>query len=86
MSWRHTRDVKAGWVPPNGPTTKRQRTSLSVSDSRQNRIRWPGTIDTVLLDHDRCYRAISSRDARFDGCFVVAVRTTGIYCRPSCPR
>ncbi|MGH3941533.1 MAG: DNA-3-methyladenine glycosylase 2 family protein, partial [Pseudonocardiaceae bacterium] len=31
------------------------------------------------------YRAVSSRDARFDGCFVVAVRTTGIYCRPSCP-
>ncbi|HKR50642.1 MAG TPA: AlkA N-terminal domain-containing protein [Pseudonocardiaceae bacterium] len=39
----------------------------------------------MLLDHDRCYRAVSSRDARFDGCFVVAVRTTGIYCRPSCP-
>ncbi|MGH3919276.1 MAG: Ada metal-binding domain-containing protein, partial [Pseudonocardiaceae bacterium] len=39
----------------------------------------------MLLDHDHCYRAVSSRDARFDGCFVVAVRTTGIYCRPSCP-
>ena len=39
----------------------------------------------MLLDHDRCYRAVASRDARFDGCFVVAVRTTGIYCRPSCP-
>ncbi|MGH3940843.1 MAG: Ada metal-binding domain-containing protein, partial [Pseudonocardiaceae bacterium] len=39
----------------------------------------------MLLDSDRCYRAVSSRDARFDGCFVVAVRTTGIYCRPSCP-
>ncbi len=44
-----------------------------------------GTIGPVLLDHDRCYRAVASRDARFDGCFVVAVRTTGIYCRPSCP-
>lgn len=31
------------------------------------------------------YRAISSRDARFDGQFVTAVRSTGIYCRPSCP-
>ncbi|MDL5487808.1 AlkA N-terminal domain-containing protein [Microbacterium wangruii] len=31
------------------------------------------------------YRAIDSRDARFDGQFVTAVRTTGIYCRPSCP-
>jgi len=39
----------------------------------------------MLLDHDRCYRAVASRDARFDGCFIVAVRTTGIYCRPSCP-
>jgi AraC family transcriptional regulator of adaptative response / DNA-3-methyladenine glycosylase II len=37
------------------------------------------------LDHERCYRAASSRDARFDGWFIVAVRTTGIYCRPSCP-
>ena len=27
----------------------------------------------------------TSRDPRFDGCFVGAVRTTGIYCRPSCP-
>lgn len=37
------------------------------------------------LDHERCYRAVASRDARFDGVFVTAVRTTGIYCRPSCP-
>lgn len=37
------------------------------------------------LDDDRCYRAVSSRDSRFDGVFVTGVRTTGIYCRPSCP-
>jgi AraC family transcriptional regulator of adaptative response / DNA-3-methyladenine glycosylase II len=37
------------------------------------------------LDHESCYRAVSSRDARFDGVFYTAVRTTGIYCRPSCP-
>lgn len=36
-------------------------------------------------DFDRCYRAVQSRDSRFDGWFVTAVRTTGIYCRPSCP-
>ncbi|HVT22543.1 MAG TPA: Ada metal-binding domain-containing protein [Mycobacteriales bacterium] len=36
-------------------------------------------------DPDRCYRAVASRDARFDGRFVTAVKTTGIYCRPSCP-
>ncbi len=39
----------------------------------------------VLLDDDHCYRAIQSRDSRFDGWFVTAVRTTHIYCRPSCP-
>ena len=39
----------------------------------------------MLLDHDHCYRAIQSRDSRFDGWFVTAVRTTKIYCRPSCP-
>jgi AraC family transcriptional regulator, regulatory protein of adaptative response / DNA-3-methyladenine glycosylase II len=37
------------------------------------------------LDPERCYRAVASRDARFDGWFFTAVRTTGIYCRPSCP-
>jgi AraC family transcriptional regulator of adaptative response / DNA-3-methyladenine glycosylase II len=37
------------------------------------------------LDFDRCYRAVDSRDARFDGWFVTCVTSTGIYCRPSCP-
>jgi len=39
----------------------------------------------MLLDRDICYRALQTRDARFDGRFFVAVRTTGIYCRPICP-
>jgi AraC family transcriptional regulator of adaptative response / DNA-3-methyladenine glycosylase II len=39
----------------------------------------------VHEDFDRCYRAVQSRDARFDGWFVTAVLTTKIYCRPSCP-
>ncbi len=39
----------------------------------------------VIADPDRCYRAVASRDARFDGWFVTAVRSTRIYCRPSCP-
>ena len=36
-------------------------------------------------DPDRCYLAVQSRDPRFDGWFVTAVTSTGIYCRPSCP-
>jgi AraC family transcriptional regulator of adaptative response / DNA-3-methyladenine glycosylase II len=39
----------------------------------------------VVMDDDQRYRAVHSRDARFDGVFYTAVRTTGIYCRPSCP-
>jgi len=37
------------------------------------------------MTFDERYRAISARDTRFDGQFVTAVRSTGIYCRPSCP-
>src|SRR6202521_2318382 len=33
----------------------------------------------------RCLTAVASRDARLDSAFVYAVRSTGIYCRPSCP-
>ncbi|MCH6163257.1 AlkA N-terminal domain-containing protein [Streptomyces marispadix] len=37
-----------------------------------------------MTDESR-YEAVRSRDARFDGVFFLGVRTTGIYCRPSCP-
>lgn len=40
---------------------------------------------TEPLDPESCYGAVKSRDRRFDGVFYTAVRTTGIYCRPSCP-
>jgi AraC family transcriptional regulator, regulatory protein of adaptative response / DNA-3-methyladenine glycosylase II len=36
-------------------------------------------------DFEACYRAMSSRDARFDGRFFIGVTSTGIYCRPVCP-
>jgi methylphosphotriester-DNA--protein-cysteine methyltransferase len=39
----------------------------------------------VVIEEDTRYEAVRSRDARFDGEFFFAVRTTGIYCRPSCP-
>jgi AraC family transcriptional regulator of adaptative response / DNA-3-methyladenine glycosylase II len=37
------------------------------------------------LDAAHCYRALRSRDRRFDGRFFTGVTTTGIYCRPVCP-
>jgi AraC family transcriptional regulator of adaptative response / DNA-3-methyladenine glycosylase II len=41
------------------------------------------TMDTAL-DPDHCYPALLARDARYDGVWFVAVRTTGVYCRPIC--
>lgn len=37
------------------------------------------------MDRTLCYRALKSRDARFDGRFFTCVASTGIYCRPVCP-
>jgi AraC family transcriptional regulator of adaptative response/methylated-DNA-[protein]-cysteine methyltransferase len=34
---------------------------------------------------DRYWLAVLARDRSFDNCFVYAVRSTGVYCRPSCP-
>ena len=39
----------------------------------------------VDLSFEEQYAAMASRDRRFDGVFIAGVRTTGIYCRPSCP-
>lgn len=39
----------------------------------------------MTLDAEACYAAHRGRDARFDGVFFTAVKTTGIYCRPVCP-
>src|SRR4029450_13153207 len=38
-----------------------------------------------VLDRDACYRALQTRDPRFDGRLFVGVTSTGIYCRPVCP-
>ena len=56
-----------------------------MSDFRQL-CRWSGVIlDTCMKISDRRYRAVQSKDPRFDGWFVTAVLTTKIYCRPSRP-
>lgn len=39
----------------------------------------------TTLDKDTLYRAMLTRDRRYDGRFYVGVHTTGIYCRPVCP-
>ncbi len=44
-----------------------------------------GQAEGVVEDFERCYLAVCSRDERFDGWFITAVTSTGVYCRPSCP-
>ena len=50
-------------------------------DKRSRRTNY-GCMD---MDDDACYRAIETRDRRFDGRLFIAVTTTGTYCRPFCP-
>jgi AraC family transcriptional regulator, regulatory protein of adaptative response / methylated-DNA-[protein]-cysteine methyltransferase len=38
----------------------------------------------LRTEQDPRWAAVLARDARFDGRFVVAVKTTGVYCRPIC--
>jgi AraC family transcriptional regulator of adaptative response / DNA-3-methyladenine glycosylase II len=60
------------------------RERLSVAGGRMDDME--STVTTPeQLDFGRCYTAVQSRDRRFDGVFYTAVRSTGIYCRPSCP-
>jgi AraC family transcriptional regulator of adaptative response / DNA-3-methyladenine glycosylase II len=39
----------------------------------------------MMPDPEVCERARHARDPRFDGRFFIAVKSTGIYCRPICP-
>jgi AraC family transcriptional regulator, regulatory protein of adaptative response / DNA-3-methyladenine glycosylase II len=55
-------------------------------------VRFPPVISSIrcdnlvmIKDFEHRYRVVRGRDARFDGWFYVAVTSTGIYCRPSCP-
>ncbi len=43
------------------------------------------TIMSSVVAQDERWQAVIERDAHYDGTFVFAVRTTGVYCRPSCP-
>src|SRR5580693_7343530 len=56
-----------------------------MSENRETTGARAPIIEGMDMDPDACYRAISTRDARFDGRLFVGVRTTGIYCRPVCP-
>src|SRR6185437_13332200 len=52
------------------------------------RVRSPGKCNNLFMElpvKEVCYRALQSRDPRFDGLIYVGVTSTGVYCRPVCP-
>src|ERR1044072_1670940 len=42
-------------------------------------------LEVPKIDEEACWNAVQTRDARFNPIFVYSVRSTGIYCKPSCP-
>jgi AraC family transcriptional regulator of adaptative response / DNA-3-methyladenine glycosylase II len=56
-----------------------------MSENRETRRRQREDDREMELDHEACYRAFVTRDARFDGRLFCGVKTTGVYCRPICP-
>src|SRR5215210_2291546 len=84
--------TKAAWAT-RGPATPCARHCrrepephrIWMSDFRQKYPHRGARIRVMIRDFESRYRAVSSRDGRFDGWFIVAVTSTGIYCRPSCP-
>ncbi len=56
-----------------------------MSENRETCAPPRANITVMDLDDDACYRAIATRDARFDGRLFIGVKSTGIYCRPICP-
>jgi AraC family transcriptional regulator of adaptative response / DNA-3-methyladenine glycosylase II len=56
-----------------------------MSENRESQRPFALFLGSMSLDPVVCYRALRTRDARFDGRFFTAVRSTGVYCRPICP-
>ncbi len=69
--------------------TRRPRTVASTSPSERGPTMpanlLPRPALPAGLDPEVCWQAVQSRDRAADGRFVYAVRSTGVYCRPSCP-
>lgn len=47
--------------------------------------RWAGEVASMMPDGDTVCDSLAARDGRFEGMALVCVRTTGIFCRMTCP-
>lgn len=57
----------------------------SATEARRPASKKSYMMEAKPLDPDSCWRAVLARDVTYDGRFVFAVVTTGVYCKPSCP-
>lgn len=72
--------------PPGPAKGKARENNRGPKSSRLPRLlRYHDAVETPVLDWRVCSRARLARDARFDGKFFIAVRSTKVYCRPTCP-
>src|SRR6266567_2270633 len=60
-------------------------TTLAGGVNAPGRGELEGSSPRADADDEQRYQAAVSKDPRFDGVFFIAVTSTGIYCRPSCP-
>ncbi len=74
----HTLSAPPRSAPSSGtrPDSTARRGEVSAAET---------AIATPLPHPDTLWRAVVERDTRYEGIFVLAVRTTGIFCRPGCP-
>jgi AraC family transcriptional regulator of adaptative response/methylated-DNA-[protein]-cysteine methyltransferase len=65
---------------------RKKRSAASAAPARRSNLKGESEVDMGALQvWDRAWQMVESRQAAADMLFVYAVRTTGIYCRPSCP-
>ncbi len=72
---------------PSGSIGTLPRALIAVEPSAEMRLSNPASpaSDPKRLDEDAVWRAVETRDRGLDGQVYYAVKTTGIYCLPSCP-
>lgn len=79
----HKRQVAGGNL---GMAVWKRCWAVTASENRERRLSWSAKIGCMELpDREICYRALQTRDPRFDGLLFVGVTSTGVYCRPVCP-
>ena len=69
----------------SGERIRKQAADRAARPKLRHLLHMDDAQEMTMLDFDKCWAAVESRDAGADGSFFYGVRTTGVYCRPGCP-